>query len=235
LLGKILRLPLKLIPANMVLPILQGKLRGQKWIVGSSNHGCWLGSYEHDKRSLLEQTIKEGKVCFDLGANVGFYTLLTSKLVGTQGKVFAFEPLPRNLEYLRQHLQINRVNNVQVMAIAVSDRVGITNFDPSVNSSEGHISEQGTLVFETSSLDRLIADGVLPNPDYIKMDVEGAEAKILLGAMSTLAACHPTIFLATHGEAVKAECIALLRSLNYQLTAIGGLSLEESDEILASK
>ncbi len=46
LFGKILRLPLRIIPAQTVMPIIQGKLKGKKWIVGASNHGCWLGSYE---------------------------------------------------------------------------------------------------------------------------------------------------------------------------------------------
>ena len=87
--GKILRLPLRLIPKNMKLPILQGKLRGEKWIVGSSNHGCWLGSYEYKQRILFEKTIIRGSVIFDIGAHVGFYTLLASKLVGPKGKVFA--------------------------------------------------------------------------------------------------------------------------------------------------
>ncbi|CAN1210585.1 Methyltransferase FkbM family protein [Tumidithrix helvetica PCC 7403] len=234
LLGKILRLPLRLLPANLIVPILQGKLRGQKWITGSSNHGCWLGSYELDKRLLIEQTIQEGKVFIDLGAHVGFYTLLASKLVGEHGKVFAFEPVPSNLQYLRRHLQINQVDNVKVLAIAVSDSNGSANFEPSKGSSQGYLSNQGGLMVETASLDRLIADGILPNPDYIKMDVEGAEASILSGAKSMLAEVHPTIFLATHGEEVKEQCLTILRSLNYQLTAIGGSNLEKADEILAT-
>ena len=49
-LGKILRFPLKFIPKNLAIFILQGKLRGKKWIVGSGNHGCWLGSYEYEKQ-----------------------------------------------------------------------------------------------------------------------------------------------------------------------------------------
>lgn len=53
LIGKALRYPLKLIPQQMRIPILQGQLKGKKWIVGSSQHGCWLGSYEYDKQLLF--------------------------------------------------------------------------------------------------------------------------------------------------------------------------------------
>jgi len=51
--GKILRFPLRFIPTKVVVPILQGTLKGKKWIVGSSNHGCWLGSYEYEKCILF--------------------------------------------------------------------------------------------------------------------------------------------------------------------------------------
>ena len=72
LLGKALRAPLKFIPTELVVPILQGRLKGKKWVNGSSNHGCWLGSYELGKQLIFSATIKEGSVVFDLGANVGF-------------------------------------------------------------------------------------------------------------------------------------------------------------------
>jgi hypothetical protein len=57
LLGKCLRAPLRLIPRSTAIPIVQGPLRGKKWIVGSSNHGCWLGSFEHDKQRQFQKAI----------------------------------------------------------------------------------------------------------------------------------------------------------------------------------
>lgn len=86
-LGKLLRLPLKLIPDKTVLPVLQGKLKGKKWIKGSSINGCWLGTYEFDKQQLFQDYVKPGMVIYDVGANAGFYTLLSSVLTGNSGKV----------------------------------------------------------------------------------------------------------------------------------------------------
>jgi len=117
--GKVLRLPLKLIPGGTILPILQGNLKGKKWIVGSSNHGCWLGTYEFAKQRLFSETIREGSVVYDIGAHVGFYTLLASVLVGPKGKVVAFEPLPRNIYYLKKHLRLNQCKNVILVEAAV--------------------------------------------------------------------------------------------------------------------
>ncbi len=75
--------------------VVQGPLRGKRWIAGSSNHGCWLGSYELAKQRKVIELVRPGMVCWDVGAHVGFYTLLFAELVGPLGRVFAFEPLPR--------------------------------------------------------------------------------------------------------------------------------------------
>lgn len=62
LIGKLLRAPLRLIPRSAVFPILQGPLRGKRWTVGSGSHGCWLGSYEYSKQTLLRQELRAGQV-----------------------------------------------------------------------------------------------------------------------------------------------------------------------------
>lgn len=234
LLGKVVRFPLRLIPPQTVLPVLQGRLKGRKWIAGSSNHGCWLGSYEYAKRIVFERSVRENSIVFDIGAHVGFYTLLASVLVGSRGRVFAFEPLPANLFYLKEHLRLNNIDNVTVVEAAVSGEGGTASFDEGPSSSMGHISPNGRLQVETVSIDELVAKSELPVPDYIKIDIEGAEAVALSGAKSVLAQSHPTIFLATHGNRVHQECCCLLRSLNYKLQTIDGMSLESSTEILAT-
>jgi len=232
-LGRLMRFPLRSLPRNMTVPILQGRLKGMKWIVGSSNHGCWLGSYEHDKRVAFERRVKEGSVVFDLGANVGFYTLLASVLVGDRGRVVAFEPLPRNLRYLKSHLQMNRITDVTVMEAAVSDTDGVCLFDAGFNNSMGHISQEGSLRARVVSIDKLVSTGTIPPPTYMKIDVEGAELAVLRGAVSVLIANRPTLFLATHGKDLRRQCCELLRSMGYNLEPISGATLEHTDEILA--
>ena len=126
--GKLLRLPLRLIPASTCLPILRGPSRGRRWIVGSSNHGYWLGSYEYEQRSVFEKYIGVEDVVFDMGAHVGFYTLVASAIVGSRGQVVAFEPLPENLSYLREHLTMNHIDNVTVIDKAVTDHTRFGKF-----------------------------------------------------------------------------------------------------------
>src|SRR5437868_8178233 len=100
-LGRIARDALRLLPKDATVPVLQGRLRGKKWVVGSGEHGYWLGSYEAVKQKAFVAVASGKQVVYDVGANVGFYSLLAATLVTKGGRVFAFEPLPRNLFFLR--------------------------------------------------------------------------------------------------------------------------------------
>lgn len=215
-------MPLKLIPKRAVLPILQGRLRGKRWIVGAGNHGYWLGSYEYEKRRQFEQTLKEGDIILDIGAHVGYYTLLASILTGPSGRVFAFEPLPANIHFLRAHLALNQIHNVTLIEAAVSNENHTGRFTPGLGTSMGMLHPKGILEVECVTLDGLMSEGRLPVADVIKIDVEGAELKVLQGAANMLSLAHPTMFLATHGQEQTTACGDLLRSLDYQLETISG-------------
>ncbi|MEL6457006.1 MAG: FkbM family methyltransferase [Cyanobacteria bacterium J06636_27] len=231
--GKLLRSSLRIIPSQTRMPILQGKLQGKKWIVGSSQHGCWLGSYEYEKQTLFTKTIHKGSVVFDLGAHVGFHSLLASVLVGSQGKVYAFEPMPKNLSYLKEHIKINKIKNIAVINAAVSDSCGTAYFQENICSFQGHLASVGNIKVKTVSLDEMISQGEIPNPNYIKIDVEGAELQVLNGAKNLLATVKPTIFLATHGDEIQRQCRIFLESIGYRLEAINGKPLEVADELIA--
>lgn len=232
--GKLLRIPLRLIPERTVLPILQGALRGKKWVSGSSDHGCWLGSYEYEKQTLFTKSILPGDVVFDIGAHAGFYTLLASSLVGHGGRVIAFEPLPSNLEHLGAHLRLNNVDNVQVIEAAVSDTDGQFSFKLGDGTTTGSLSPGGELKVRTVSLDTMHAKGDIPIPSAIKMDIEGGEIRALIGAKKILEQHHPIIFLATHSAEIHKNCCELLRSLGYDLRPVAGDDVDATDEIIAS-
>jgi len=217
----------------MEVRVVQGPLRGKRWIAGSSNHGCWLGSYECDKQKDLAAAVRPGMVCYDVGANVGFYTLLFSELTGIRGTVAAFEPLPRNCRLLRRHLSLNGCANVVVHELALGDLDGMARFDDAAGHTQGHLSAAGVLEVRCARIDTLVAAGAIAPPDLMKMDVEGAEAAVLKGAAEVLSRYKPAIFLATHGRQVHVECCRFLSGLGYDLAPIGGAALETCDEIVA--
>ena len=232
-LGKLLRLPLKLIPKSMVLPILQGRLRGRKWVVGAGEHGYWLGSYELNKRLSFEREVLPGAVVYDIGANVGYFSLLASVLVGPQGQVAAFEPLPRNIHFLQRHIHINRLDNVAVIEAAVSDHAGHAHFNLGASSAMGHLAEEGEIEVELVALDSLVDQGRLPPPDVIKVDVEGAEYEVLHGAQKLLEKYQPIIFLDTHGRKAHHFTITFLENLGYRFEILDGKDLQETRELIA--
>jgi len=211
--GKLLRLPLKLLPEETVVPVIQGPLRGMRWISGSSTHGCWLGSYEYRKQRLFAAIIDKGNMVWDVGANVGFYTLLAAKMAS---RVIAIEPLPENLSYLKKHIRLNGISNVEVIAAAAGSSCGRQSFCCGGNRSTGYLGS-GNCEVDVITLDSMLERvGV---PDVIKIDVEGAEYSVLQNSVRCLAA-HPVIFLATHSATLTEQCSRLLTSTGYEYTML---------------
>jgi FkbM family methyltransferase len=211
--GKLLRLPLRLVPKGLDVPIVSGPNKGMKWRTGSSVHGCWLGTYEQDKVGLLRQFVKPGMVAYDVGANAGYYTLLLSRLVGPSGRVYAFEPLPENLVNLTHHVHVNGLRNCVVVEAAVSDKSGLAAFQPAASNSMGSLVEGDAMLrVPTVTIDSLVEmAGFLP-PDFVKMDIEGAEVLALAGSQTVLGLRASTWFIALHGPApARATAEALLR------------------------
>ena len=217
LIGRFLRSLLKLIPNNVILPIIQGPLRGKKWIKGSGDNGYWLGSYELEKQQLFKKFVKNNDVVYDIGAHVGFYTLLASMLVG-DGRVYAFEPLPSNIAILKKHIVLNKLTNVTVIEAAVSDKEGKTFFKEGESSTTGTISEKnGSFAVQEVFIDKLIeTQNILP-PRILKIDVEGTELSVLQGARRTLRQYKPIIFLATHSQKLYQECHVFLSQIGYNI------------------
>jgi FkbM family methyltransferase len=181
-------------------------------VAGSSNHGAWLGTYNKTFQRWLQAEARPGSVVYDLGAHVGFLTLLASRLVGPAGRVFAFEPNPRNLSYLRRHLELNRIENVHIRASAVSDQQGTAKLDDRRGHLGGRLNGSGRIEVETVALDDL----ELPPPDCVKLNIEGAELRALKGAARIIDDAQPTLLLATHGHEVRDGCLEFLDGLGYK-------------------
>lgn len=232
--GKILRKILKIIPPNFVLPILQGRLKGKKWVIGSGVFSYWLGDYEIEKQKLFEKTVKRDDIVFDIGAQAGFYSLLAAELVGETGKVFAFEPAPINIVYLKKHIGLNKYKNIFVREAVVSDKSGFINFELGKNRFTGRISVDGGLKVSCVSLDDLIEKGDLPAPDILKIDVEGAELAVLKGASFVINKYHPDIFLSIHGKESSDELICFFKNSGYNLEKAEIDGIRKGGEIFIS-
>jgi len=216
LVGRMLRWPLRFVPAMRPVRILSGPLRGKRWLSTSGTHGCWIGTYERDLQRLLAASLKPGDVFFDIGANVGFFSLLGASLVEPTGHVYAFEPFPRNVGLLERNLALNEVANVTIFPAAVADTEGWGNLGSASSPSQNSLGSEGLRV-SLVSLDALSSAGRLSDPSAMKIDVEGAESRVLAGARRMLERCRPLIFLSTHGHEQHDQCWQYLQALGYRL------------------
>jgi len=198
---------------------LRGPLHGKKWIKGAGPNACWVGTYEVARLRALANAVTQGAVVYDVGAHVGIYSLLASLRVGPSGKVYSFEPLERNLSYLRRHLMLNNIQNCVILEAAVCNRVGTRPFSGTAwESSMGHLSPDGEILVPSTTLDSCVygEKGLRP-PGIMKIDVEGAEFEVLEGADRTLTEFHPMIFLEIHGTQLHADCRAFLLAKGYSV------------------
>jgi len=199
-----------------------GKLTGRRFVKRQVyDYRMWLdlddpgisrglllfGNRELEHREMLFRIVRSGMTIFDVGANIGYYAIMESKLVGESGRVIAVEPSHTNVKLLQRNLQLNSINNVTVLSGAISDKVGVAKFHLSyqsnlntfhdVGSGREHLSGE-TIDVETQTVTMLAKK--FGAPDLIRMDVEGHEVAVLNGAMSAIKSgtIRPSVIFETH-------------------------------------
>ena len=148
------------------------------------------GIHENIITNLIKKEIHSGDIVVDIGARIGYYTLQFANLVGPTGKVYAFEPEPKNFELLKKNVQINKYDNVVLIQKIVSDKDGIVEFFISKFDSIGNklfkSNEAGSSIkIESTTLDEYFKD-LKEKIDFIKMDIQGGEGKAILGMKNLL-------------------------------------------------
>jgi FkbM family methyltransferase len=210
--------------------ILQGNLKGCKWGLNVSTFECLTGNYEPETETVFIKHINKNNIVYDIGANVGYFTLLASNLIGKNGKVYSFEPLKKNIAILSKHIKLNSALNVTIYDFAISDINKQITFTDSENTSANtyiHSSSMfklsPTTQVQARSLDDLIYNNKLLPPDFIKIDIEGAEFDALKGAEKLIKKYQPIIYISTHEnhlKGVEESCKNFLSNLNYDVTLL---------------
>ncbi|NEQ45380.1 MAG: FkbM family methyltransferase [Leptolyngbya sp. SIOISBB] len=222
-----------MIPTGIILPILVGPLSGNKWIAGAAaGKGKGLSILfnlaEPKQMSIAMELLKPQDICFDIGANVGLYTLLFSQF---SKHIFAFEPLPRNISFLVRTVKLNKLRNVTVITQAVSNQDGLSLFEVNENCAIGKLDSSGSQPVSTIQLDTFV-ESYNHTPSLIKIDVEGGELAVLKGGENTIQQYKPIILLSTHGESIKSECINFLETVNYRCRPINADDVLHATEFI---
>lgn len=188
-----------------------GELAGAKMLLNlQTEKDYWLGTYEIDLQAAVRKLVRPGMTVFDIGANIGFVSLLMEKFSGKDGRVYAFEALPENLVRLEENIELNELNKrifIQPYAVVDSGKeveflIGPSNGMGKVDGSAGRddIKYQRSITVEGISIDEFIYNQGYPLPQLLKMDIEGGEVLALSGMKRLLQEENPIILLEIHGQ-----------------------------------
>jgi len=203
-----------------VVNIAAGRLEGMPMLLDmQTEKDFWLGTYEPEMQSALMELIRPGMTVYDVGANIGYVTLMTAKRTGAQGMVFAFEALPDNVERLRRNVELNAfTDRVNIFDGAVAASAGEVKFlvHPSggMGKAAGSAGRDEQYLREITvpgiSLDEFVYAQGNPPPQAVKMDIEGGEVMALPGMKRVLAEARPLMLMELHGpESARAAWDAL--------------------------
>lgn len=215
---------------NAPLPVMRGNGRGLRVRFGDSNVSRVIRSVERETEDMFIECLRPGDVVYDLGANIGWYSLLAARHVGPEGKVVAFEPSVTNAAYIAWNALRNRFTNVEVVPAAVSDQDGwavFLNKGPlqsrlDKDDDEAQMQRRakrghrvlGRTAVPVLTLDSWIAQAGQAPPALIKMDIEGAEIGALRGMAETLRSAKPTLIIEPHGT--QRAIADLLDAMDYE-------------------
>jgi FkbM family methyltransferase len=179
------------------------------------------GAGEPEVQNALQQCLRPGMIFYDIGANIGFFSLLAARIVGKDGHVVAFEADPEIAARLREHVTRNDFRSISVEEKAVWSEpttVFFARTDPATSPDRGlgHIVATGvgdTIQVNAVSLDKYVQ--TVPAPDFLKCDVEGAEVDVFRGAQRLLTEKHPGILCEMHTDANRRLLLEMFARLGY--------------------
>jgi FkbM family methyltransferase len=179
---------------------------------GGSAPSFALGTSELWVQSALADVLAPGMTFYDVGANVGFYTILAALRVEGSGRVYSFEPVPSSAKAINYNLRLSGFEHVTVMPFAVSDRSGECRINVSRESFWSRLDwlpaprgHDAVINAASITLDGLLASADCKPPDVVKIDVEGAELAVLDGMSRMLRSSRPVIICELHGTSVEVK------------------------------
>ncbi|GBU08602.1 methyltransferase [Bacteroidales bacterium] len=174
--------------------------------------------FEEDETIFVQRYLSSGDTFFDIGANVGLFSLLAAPIVGEQGKIYAFEPTPKTFDRLCENIDLNSFKAIKPIQVGLSDSKGKLSFNISTTGFDAwnsfakleNLKGGQTIDVQTTSLDDFIADNAIETSEIklIKIDVEGWELNVLKGAKNLLQSIEAPVLMLefTESNAFSAGC-----------------------------
>ena len=208
--------------------VAAGGLKGLSlWLDLHREKDYWLGTYEPALQAGIADLVKPGMVAYDVGANIGYISLLLARWVGKDGRVYSFEALPQNVARLQENIRLNEMQDqIEIIAGAVVGKSGPLQFwvGPSggMGKAEGSAGRQSidyldSIQVEGYSLDDFVYLRNHRQPAVVKMDIEGGEVLALPGMRQVLEKARPIILLELHGPQAAQVAWQELKSTGYRM------------------
>lgn len=216
-----------------------GLLGGRKFTCSlKKERDFWLGKWEMEVQDVMKARLRPGMIVYDIGAHIGFFSLMAAQLVQPTGRVFAFEPSAANRELNEKNLSLNPdlSHLIELLPFALSDEVGFATL-----MSADEVSTTATLVREPASLredarkvptitlDEFLQRGN-PPPQFIKMDIEGGETFAFSGMVETLRSHRPALVVEIHDSEAWRGFGELLHRVDYAATSINEIQFLTNPE-----
>jgi FkbM family methyltransferase len=186
----------------------------------------WLGTYEPELQAALRELIQPSAVIYDVGANIGYVSLLLAKATGEMGRVYAFEALPENADRWRKNMALNGMEaRCSLFAGAVTQAAGPVHFLVHASGGMGKAAGsagrqdqyQSGITVPGISLDEFVYGQGNPPPQVVKMDIEGGEVLALPGMRRVLTEAHPLMLMELHGPESSRVAWKTLTAAGYQI------------------
>jgi len=197
------------------------------------------GFYEPDTLAIFNKFIKRNNICLDIGANVGALSLAMAKLVGKNGRVYSFEPGPRNYERLSFNIKLNKGFDkiIQPIKKGVSNTEGNLYWEEEIhNPGNAVLKNNGNIEVPITTIDNFFNNLQIPRLDFVKIDVEGMELEVLQGGIETWKVYEPIFYFESMEpfrfreendntkKDVFYEIESFFKSINYSLYNINDLN-----------
>lgn len=213
-------------------PVLRGPLRGCRMLRqhGLPHLSMLFGTYEQVFADAFCRRLPEGGVIYDIGANVGYFSLLAARRCRPEGSVHSFEPVSELVTDLEAVMDVNQLQQkVTAHAVALSDSNGSVRFYTPASAETGviatvahnrELTEAPAIDVPTLTMDTFVFEQGNAPPDVVKVDVEGAEACVLKGAQRVLQECRPELLVEVHGALAAADVWDVMAPFRYNMALL---------------